>query len=120
MACCSGCVDGGREAALPGVSVAERLGPGAVSAPSCRELGVPQPQEMWVAQDAHRSEFTSVIYGFVLLLSTPTPVCVHPTPALPTVLETAQCCALLGGFPLAALARGPSELSGRSEPEKGG
>lgn len=66
--------------------------------PELRVLGVPSPRRCGVTQVPHRSEFTSVIYGFVLLLGTPALVCVLPTPGcfsgptpmLSTPLETPQ------------------------------
>lgn len=92
-----------------------RLCPGAVSALSCEVLGVPRPQEMWGRSGSHRSEFTSVIYGFVLLLSTPTLVCVlqtpgcisGPTPVLSTPRETPP-----GGSHLLLSASGPLRALG--------
>lgn len=52
------------------------------------------------------TDLNSVIYGFVLLLSPPTPVCIPPAPVLSTLLETLGGCALLGGSPLLPSARG--------------
>lgn len=70
---------------------------------------MPQLQEMWGHPGPHRSEFTSVIYGFLLLLSTPTLVCVlqtpgcisGPTPVLSTPRESPP-----GGSHLLLSARG--------------
>lgn len=52
------------------------------------------------------TDLNSVIYGFVLLLSPPTPVCIPPAPVLSTLLETLGGCALPGGSPLLPSARG--------------
>lgn len=74
------------------------LCPGAVSVLSCEYWVSPHPRKYGVTQDPHSSEFASVIYAFVLLLGTPTLVCVLPTPGclrgpipvLSTQLKTPQ------------------------------
>ena len=50
----------------------------------------PNPGRYGVTQDPHSSESASVIYGFVLLLGTPTLVCVLPTPLLSPLLKALQ------------------------------
>ena len=50
----------------------------------------PSPGRCGVAQDPHSSESASVIYGFVLLLGTPTLVCVLPTPTRSPLLKVLQ------------------------------
>lgn len=96
----------------------------------------PSPRRCGVAQDPHRSEFTSVIYGFVLLLGTPTLVCVlltpgcfsGPTPMLSTPLGTPQrlcssgrlpTCCPQPGTPPRSWASGWQLSSLPSEPEEG-
>lgn len=97
----------------------ETNGSAGVNVAGCAlEQCVPQPREMWGYPGPHRSEFTSVIYGFVLLLSTPTLVCVlqtpgcisGPTPVLSIPRETSP-----GGSHLLLSARGPFRALGLQE-----
>lgn len=75
----------------------------------------PGPRKCAITQDPHSSKSASVIYGFVLLLATPTLICVLPTPGclsgpapmLATRLEAPpQRCALPEGSCLLPSARG--------------
>lgn len=118
MASPAHCGDGGREKAPPRCACG-RLCPGAVSALSCGCPVSPSPGKCVVAQDPHSSESASVIYGFVLLLGTPTLVCVLPTPGclrgpaptLSTRLEAPSVLCSSGRFPCAALSQGSPRSS---------
>lgn len=80
----------------------------------------PGPRKCAITQDPHSSKSASVIYGFVLLLATPTLICVLPTPGclsgpapmLATRLEAPPLALCTSGrFLLAAFSQGSPRSS---------
>lgn len=103
----------GNKRLCPGVSVAGCVLEQCLPRAAGRWVS-PGPRKCAITQDPHSSKSASVIYGFVLLLATPTLICVLSTPGclsgsastLATRLEAPQRCALPEGSCLLPSARG--------------